>query len=81
MEIQELDNQIVYVKTRIVELSANLVSLMEVGSKLSESLSHKLTLLTVIKKALRDSRFRTITMTGPELKKMVQMSNELASNY
>lgn len=81
MEIQELDNQIVYIKTRIVELSAKLVPLMLIGSKSSEALFWRMNLLTVLKKTLRDYRFRYIALTDVQLRKAIQMSNELASNY
>ncbi len=81
MEIQELDNQIVFIKTRLVEMSADLVPKMQVGSKKSEELALKIRLLTVIKKALRDYRFQFITMTDPQLREMIRMSNELSSIY
>ena len=81
MEIQELDNQIVFVKTRLVEMSASLVPKMQVGSKKSEELALKIRLLTVIKKALRDYRFQFIFMTDSQLREMIRMSNELSSIY
>lgn len=81
MEIQELDNQIVYIKTRLVELGADLVAKMQVGSKLTESLSLKLSLLNDLKKTLRDYRFGYIYLADSQVRKAIQMSNELASNY
>ena len=79
--IQELDNTLVFWKTRLVEQSSDLVNLMQVGNKHWETLYFRLKTLNMLKKTLRDYRFQSIYLTKEQAEKCIKMGNELASNY
>lgn len=79
--IQELDNTLVFWKTRLVEQTQDLVNLMQLGNTKWEELYLRLKTLNMLKKTLRDYRFQSIYLTKAQSEKCIRMGNELASNY
>jgi hypothetical protein len=80
-EVQEIDNRLVFWKTRIVELSVILVRRMQTGNEKAHETEMRLSLLHDLKKGLNDYRFQQIFLTQSQLDKMIKMGNELASIY
>ena len=79
--IQEIDNRLVFWKTRLVELTTALVPLMMTGNKKALTIYLKIKCLNMYKKTLRDYRFEKIYLTKTELTTCIQKGNELASIY
>jgi len=81
MPLPEIDVILVFWKTRLVELTAELVPLLQVGNEKSITQFHRLRLLNGLKKTLRDYRFQSIYLTKAEMEKCIKMGNEIASIY
>jgi len=81
MPLQEIDNTIVYWKTRISELSVTLISLMQTGNGKAKEYELRISLLHDLKKGLNDYRFQLIYLDKDQLNKMIDMGNEIASIY
>ena len=79
--IPEIDNRLVFWKTRIVELTTKLVPLMMTGNKKAIPHYWKIKCLNMYKKTLRDYRFQSIYLSTEELNTCIQKGNELASIY
>lgn len=79
--IQEIDNTLVYWKTRLVEQTEDLINLMQLGNAKWETIYFRLKTLNMLKKTLRDYRFQSIYLTKSQAEKCIKMGNELASNY
>lgn len=79
--IQEIDNTLVFWKTRIVEISVILVRLMQTGNVKAKELELRLSILHDLKKGLNEYRFQMIYLTKDQVTKMILMGNELASIY
>lgn len=81
LPIQEIDNTLVFWKTRIVEMSTELVPLLQTGNKKAMTFYWRIRCLNLYKKTLRDYRFQSIYMTKDQLDSCIRMGNELASIY
>ena len=79
--LPEIDNTLVFWKTRLVEQSSDLINLMQLGNMKWEVLYLRLKILNSLKKTLRDYRFENIYLTKVQAKKCMEMGNELASIY
>lgn len=79
--LPEIDNILVYWKTRLVEKTEDLISSLEMGNLSGIIEIAKLEALNMFKKTLRDYRFQSIYLTKDELETCIQKGNELASNY
>lgn len=81
MPLPEIDVILVFWKTRLVELTTELVPLLQVGNTKAITQFHRLRLLNGLKKTLRDYRFQSIYLTKEEMEKCIKMGNEIASIY
>ena len=79
--LSEIDNKLVFWKTRIVEQTADLINLMQLGNKNWRVLFYRIQTLNQLKKTLRDYRFESIYLTKAQMEKCIKMGDELASIY
>lgn len=81
MSIPELDYIQVYWKTRIVEQTALLIPLLQLGNEKAITFFWRLKCLNMFLKMLRDYRFQAIYLTKEQLETCIRKGNELASTY
>jgi hypothetical protein len=79
--LPEIDNILVFWKTRLVEQTSGLINQMKLGNKKWVTTYLRLKTLNSLKKTLRDYRFQSIYLTKEQAEKCIKMGNELASNY
>lgn len=77
--LQEIDDRLVYWKTRISEMGSSLIDYLEQGGDWGHDQIRKLKVLILCKKTLRDYRFERIYLAKGEADIIISMGDDCAS--